>query len=1108
MFPEFDAHVKCVDDDEPIPPTYKPRGSAGVAILWHKDLSPYIRILPDGGNRLIAIQFPTESSTITLINTYMPTTGSMDTSTTYTAMLDEVISVISKYESSSTVIWTGDINASYQERRCQSQNDKLLKIFCQENRLILAPGMPSTPTYHHFNGSSTSQLDYFLQLEAQRSIFTEISVDSRHPCNASSHDAVTAEISTHFVMKKQPQVVPYNKPKINWEKADMEKYRALTNARLQALMDTLPDPAHPEILLSRTNSILYETSLECDPKATRKKRPKKGYKWDKQLQPYIKNSKLVHWQWKSLGSQPGENMEARKLAKRQLRQAQRQLAASTRNKLHEEITNLSNENDVRMYKVIRKQARKSGTRLAECIIDFNIPAESPDAPDAIRWGQYFEDLATPKWHEVFDKDAKQSATLKYLLLSSIQEQKKEPAPIVSSSKIIECIKRMRNGKAADAYGITSEHIKYASSEINIILQEMTNGIIASGKVPSQMKHGLVTPVLKKGKPATCPDSYRRITVSSNIGKVAERVVLEATKKALSAGQSRHQLGFTEGCSPVHAALLLTESIAEAKDRKAQPIITFMDASKAFDIVCHTGMLNTIYDQGITGQLWCTYNSLYDNITSTVKWNGSLSNVLVEGQGIRQGGLTSTELFKARANPLLHKLGSHPCTFKIGSIPTGSIMVADDLALISESNIGMQMLLNEAESDAAKERYLFSTTKTKAMATRNATGVAVDAGLKLNGQPLAMSMKETHLGIHRADTCDNKDTVQARISSARRAAYALMGAGFHGLNGISPRISSKLMDTYVTPVLLNSTEALLLSHAEINKLEDYYRSTLKRLQHLPNSTATPAVYLLLGALPIQAQIHRKALILLNNILLREGSVEREVVQRQLAVKTEKSNSWTVYVRQLLAKYNLPSAYSLLQGNQTKPAWKKLVKEVISSFWEEELKVEAGYMKTLRYVNLKACGMGKIHPVWDINKSDKATTIKAAIQAKMLVDRYPLYGGTTRKRGTCTTCQLCKAETETMAHFILECPALHQARDDMLSRLQNTVFALQRAGNIVMPTGEDQEIWVKIILDPSHLGVSSPGMAGEIRDHTRNMCFRLHNARSILLTGKPAYAIAGK
>ena len=54
-----------------------------------------------------------------------------------------------------------------------------------------------------------------------------------------------------------------------------------------------------------------------------------------------------------------------------------------------------------MYKIIRKQAQKSGTRLAECIIDFNIPSESPDAPDAICWGQYYEDLATLKWHEVF-----------------------------------------------------------------------------------------------------------------------------------------------------------------------------------------------------------------------------------------------------------------------------------------------------------------------------------------------------------------------------------------------------------------------------------------------------------------------------------------------------------------------------------------------------------------------------------------------------------------------------------------------------------------------------------------------------------------------------------
>ena len=63
-------------------------------------------------------------------------------------------------------------------------------------------------------------------------------------------------------------------------------------------------------------------------------------------------------------------------------------------------------------------------------------------------------------------------------------------------------------------------------------------------------------------------------------------------------QSPYQFGFSKGCSPIYAALLLTEVIAEARDKKKELIVMLMDTSKAFDVVSHTGMLNAMYTQGV------------------------------------------------------------------------------------------------------------------------------------------------------------------------------------------------------------------------------------------------------------------------------------------------------------------------------------------------------------------------------------------------------------------------------------------------------------------------------------------------------------------------------
>jgi hypothetical protein len=57
------------------------------------------------------------------------------------------------------------------------------------------------------------------------------------------------------------------------------------------------------------------------------------------------------------------------------------------------------------------------------------------------------------------------------------------------------------------------------------------------------------------------------------------------------------------------------------------------------------------------------------------------------------------------------------------------------------------------------------------------------------------------------TATSKETVENRIVTARKTVFALMGAGLHGLNGVNPKISIHLVQTYVTPRLCKSVAAL-------------------------------------------------------------------------------------------------------------------------------------------------------------------------------------------------------------------------------------------------------------------------------------------------------------
>ena len=127
-------------------------------------------------------------------------------------------------------------------------------------------------------------------------------------------------------------------------------------------------------------------------------------------------------------------------------------------------------------------------------------------------------------------------------------------------------------------------------------------------------------------------------------------------------------------------------------------------------------------------------------------------------------------------------------------------------------------------------------------------------------------RATHLGIIR--TTSMKSNIQANvdenITKSRRIAYSLFGSDFHGTNGLDPESLLHIYKTYVLPILLYSMELLMPSSKPLEQLEMYQKRIIKQLLSLPTRCPDPAVYILTGILPIEAQIHLKALVFFNNV----------------------------------------------------------------------------------------------------------------------------------------------------------------------------------------------------------------------------------------------------
>jgi hypothetical protein len=485
--------------------------------------------------------------------------------------------------------------------------------------------------------------------------------------------------------------------------------------------------------------------------------------------------------------------------------------------------------------------------------------------------------------------------------------------------------------------------------------------------------------------------------------------------------------------------------------------------------------------------------------SCVKLGHELSTSFTEGQGIRQGGLTSADLFKSRSNAALKRLSDLPTTFRIGVTPIGAPTTADDIALLSSTHVGTQSQINLVEADARDQRYCFSSTKTCAQ-TVNAAPNHDSPCFRLNGDPVLTSTKEKHLGIQRTTDTKPISTIEERIRAGRRTVYSLMGAGLHGLNGVGPKTARKLIDCYVLPVILHGLEALCLSEQDCLPLENYYRNLLRQIQHLPSSTAKPAVYLLMGCIPITGLLHIKVLTFFINILLQPNSILATIMKRQIAVKNLNSHSWTSHVRLLLNKYDLPSAHSLVQYTPRKAYWSRLVKTAVQETWLKQLKSQASRKSTLQLLNLEVCSFGMVHPVWN-HSADPLQGHMASTKAKLMVQRYPLTTSHCAGKHRSETCPLCREKSETLQHFLLECPALVTTRQPFL---QKFLLNLQQAG---LPPPANNQTLLQLLLDcTKELHYGNDDLVKSLETASRKLCFALHDDRSVILGQGPQFTLA--
>ena len=365
--------------------------------------------------------------------------------------------------------------------------------------------------------------------------------------------------------------------------------------------------------------------------------------------------------------------------------------------------------------------------------------------------KHFESLATASDNPNFDQKYHEMNIYEVSVIKDLVRSQEISS--VTHEEILNAIKSINKGKAADIYGVTIEHILNAGEAAIDFLQELINQIFNTGEIPDILKTGLLTPVYKKKGEKINSVNYRGITVLPVVCKIIEAIIRNRLRPICDNVQNPYQRGFMQNASPLNSALIHEEFIRESKDNNLTAYIILLDAKAAFDVVDHKHMLRRLFQAGIQDKHWTLIQSLHENATSSVKWEKNISEPFDVAQGVRQGGILSADLYKLYANPVMDRIQMSNIGGYIGKVLCNQRGCADDLTLNTNSSSESQVLTDIAVDNSDMERFQLQVKKSVEVIVHPKDKHSQKDSPKIYMRDEEMSQVDsaTHLGIIRSSS---------------------------------------------------------------------------------------------------------------------------------------------------------------------------------------------------------------------------------------------------------------------------------------------------------------------------------------------------------------------
>ena len=561
----------------------------------------------------------------------------------------------------------------------------------------------------------------------------------------------------------------------------------------------------------------YNDLLECvrlsELQLPRFKPTTKKMYWNRELNVLKNDSIVAHDVWKMNNCpRSGPIFEAKKHSYYKYKLSIR----SNKNKLDQERVDSLNEDLLRgdhckfwksfkyyNYNKVAQSSRINGltddSQIANCFAgNFSRIYESSDKSQSAKLNEQFRDM----FNEYHVKHANDSINSLYL----------------SWPEMIDVLSKLEPGKATASF-LKPEHILYGSPKLARHIHLLFNAMIQHSYVPQDFLHGSISPLIKDSRGDNSdPDNYRGLTLSVLLSNLFERALLCKIGHLLSTDSL--QLGYKKRHSTSHAIHTLKCTIDYFTSRNSNVFAAFLDCSKGFDKVNHSGIYIKLMQRKVP---LCILNLLvywYSNLTSVVRWNSSLSYSFSVRSGVRQGGVLSPHLFAIYVDDLILSLrrlnGCH-----IADIFLACIVYADDICLLAPSRSALQLLLDTCESYGLSWCLSYNPSKSKVLHFGKDT---FSPQIMMYGKSLNFTKEYKYLGVVVVAGKTFSTSHMSPLIKFRSAANTVLNVQ----KKPSEQILMKLLYSTCVPVMTYACEAVDYSAKQLHPLNVALNDCIRRI----------------------------------------------------------------------------------------------------------------------------------------------------------------------------------------------------------------------------------------------------------------------------------------